>query len=889
MKSRPYSGAGFFLRAPRFLGCIAVLLLGAAPLAALVPPGATPAPNLPDTTSAFPKRIQARGANFGVWDQAMLLPHFGRAGFYSAPSVNASDDNSFGGLLEFDQAGNTLRRISPQQHGTTLAPTTDPSVFFAERSLFGTSSVSFGRFSSTAPFTAVYQHTLAADPAKTTVYQGLSDGRVAVVQNLNDQIEVIVLQSNGAVAWARRLNSALFGVTAGPVPVNSQTVTATPFADGSLLIHVNKLMLDQETLSLSAENIFVKLSATGVQEWSRKSLGVDRISVVLPGQNNTLYFVGTDLSGFGGEDDEEPALSTQVISKFTPAGVPVWSKRYSGSLLSVAGELPGDKLLLSGYTSSPIQVFGSSVLAVVGSTGAIEAQTMFSFGAQNFTFPAIESGRIWLATVATDATGSVFSSAGPAHVGLTDASLGSIQWKRYKHDASFATISPDPESDDIAVSFQIPSVHASDVLTIKDNFTVNNAVCALLSDTTTPASSPGLVSENAAVTLTDVAVGSVAFTPTLTGAMLTFEVMTTSETPLCNAGGGGGGTVTFLTQPQSQTVAASGAATFSATVAAPAGAAVAYQWRLNGVAIAGATGATYTVASVQPGHVGLYTVAATANGTTVVSGAALLSLTTTAKIFGAATEVGSNIRHPNGNTYDQFLLTGSSASVRADPGEVARISYIDLNDDIVQVEFAGAGVLTVTLANPSGPAVAALYNQPSVAYMKGHATLTFTGTDQTSNLSVFSVGSITAVNQALFKPGIAYDGIADIALITVASPNQTFGGIRAGNAACFAVSGDTGISARGVTFTGPIVLHDIDARDTATPRLLTGTVVGSEIRITGGNLLQSNTRSIEFGTATVVRMSAGTTSHGVPLAAQPNQGKLERDGQNVTTSVVVNP
>ncbi|MFO1450164.1 MAG: hypothetical protein U1F61_18535 [Opitutaceae bacterium] len=888
MKSCSLPSVASRARSRLLSGCVAALLLGASPLFALVPPGATPAPNLPDTTSPFPKRMQARGATFGVWDQATLLPHLGRSGFYSAPSVSASDENTFSGLLEFDQAGNTLRRISPLQHGTTLAPTTDPAVFFAERSLFGTSSVSFGRFSSTAPFAAVYQHTLAADPAKTTVYQGLSDGRVAVVQNLNDHIEVIVLQSNGAVAWARRLNSALFGVTAGPVPVNSQTATATPLTDGSLLIHVNKLMLDLETLSLSAENIFVKLSATGVQEWARKSSGVDRVSLVIPGQNNTLYFVGTDLSGFGGGDDEEPAPSTQVISKFTPAGVPVWSKRYTGSLLSVAGELPGDKLLLSGYTRGLTEVFGSSVLAVVGSTGAIDAQTMFSFGAQNFTFPAIENGRIWLATVATDASGGVFSSAGPAHVGLTDASLGTIQWKRYKHDASFAMISPDPESDDVAVSFQIPSEHASDVLTIKDNFTVNNAVCALLTDTTTPASSPGLVVENAAVTLTDVAVGSVAFTPTLTGAALTFEVMTTSETPLCNAGGGGG-TVTFLTQPQSQTVAASGAATFSATVTAPAGAAVTYQWRLNGVAIAGATGATYTVASVQPGHVGLYTVAATANGTTVVSGAALLSLTTNAKIVGAATEVGSNIRHPNGNTYDQFLLTGSSASVRADPGEVARISYIDLNDDIVQVEFAGAGVLTVTLANPSGPALAAHYNQPTVAYMKGHATLTFTGTDQTSNLSVFSVGSITAVNQALFKPGIAYDGIADVALITIASPNQTFGGIRAGNTACFAVSGDTGISARGVTFTGPVVLHDIDARDAATPRLLTGTVAGSEIRITGGNLLQSNTRAIEFGTATVVRMSAGTTSHGVPLAAQLNQGKLERDGQNVTTAVVVNP
>ena len=112
---------------------------------------------------------------------------------------------------------------------------------------------------------------------------------------------------------------------------------------------------------------------------------------------SALANAGLALEGLG---DRDGALEryTQVISKFTPAGVPVWSKRYTGSLLSVAGELPGDKLLLSGYTRGLTEVFGSSVLAVVGSTGAIEAQTMFSFGAQNFTFPAIENGRIWLAT-----------------------------------------------------------------------------------------------------------------------------------------------------------------------------------------------------------------------------------------------------------------------------------------------------------------------------------------------------------------------------------------------------------------------------------------------------------------------------------------------------------
>ena len=57
-----------------------------------------------------------------------------------------------------------------------------------------------------------------------------------------------------------------------------------------------------------------------------------------------------------------------------------------------------------------------------------------------------------------------------------------------------------------------------------------------------------------------------------------------------------------------------------------------------------------------------------------------------------------------------------------------RASYIDMNDDIVQVEFSGAGTVTLTLAGMSGPALPVNYNQ-SVAYVKGHATIAIADAD----------------------------------------------------------------------------------------------------------------------------------------------------------------
>ena len=112
---------------------------------------------------------------------------------------------------------------------------------------------------------------------------------------------------------------------------------------------------------------------------------------------------------------------------------------------------------------------------------------------------------------------------------------------------------------------------------------------------------------------------------------------------------------------------------------------------------------------------------------TATSQPALVGITSTAKVAGAGSVVRTAIVHPNGNVYDQLVLTGASATITADAGKVTRISFIDLTDDIVQVEFSGAGTLSIVLDSSSGPALAVNYNQPDVSYMKGHASLVVAG------------------------------------------------------------------------------------------------------------------------------------------------------------------
>jgi hypothetical protein len=380
----------------------------------------------------------------------------------------------------------------------------------------------------------------------------------------------------------------------------------------------------------------------------------------------------------------------------------------------------------------------------------------------------------------------------------------------------------------------------------------------------------------------------------------TFTIGTTS-------GGGATTTPTVTAQPvAAQTVAPGGSVSFSVT-ATSTGVTGTYQWNFNGTAISGAVSASYSINGVTADKAGTYTVTITDSGGSVTSEASVLGITTTSKVVGSGNEILPNIQHPNGNFYDQVGLTGAAATITADANQATRMSFIDLTNDIVQVEFSGAGTLSLTLDNPTGLAAPVNYNQPGVTYMKGHPSIVITGANETTNVSVFTVGRLTAFDPTgaynfvqpisstnnpanngspLFqgKASTVYDGVADIAYIAISSTNGKFGGVRAANASFFATKGMTGIYAPGVQFTGPVYLGDINASAAATPVLLLGSA--TDARITGGDLLQPNGQAVKVSGLTQLKFTAGVTSNNVALPVQTNHAVLQQNGVDVTAQLV---
>lgn len=79
---------------------------------------------------------------------------------------------------------------------------------------------------------------------------------------------------------------------------------------------------------------------------------------------------------------------------------------------------------------------------------------------------------------------------------------------------------------------------------------------------------------------------------------------------------------TFTQQPQSRTVTEGDDVSFTAA----ASGATAFQWRKDGVAIPGATGASYTIQDVRPSHAGVYTVVASNDAGSAESNPATLTV-----------------------------------------------------------------------------------------------------------------------------------------------------------------------------------------------------------------------------------------------------------------------
>jgi hypothetical protein len=231
-------------------------------------------------------------------------------------------------------------------------------------------------------------------------------------------------------------------------------------------------------------------------------------------------------------------------------------------------------------------------------------------------------------------------------------------------------------------------------------------------------------------------------------------------------------------------------------------------------------------------------------------------------------------------TYDDIPMATPSVTMRAAPGRTTRTSFFDLNNNLVQVHFRGAGTLTISLAYSSKPDSPTLPS-PHVVYLKGHASLVIRDADGSSHLKISSMGQLAAVSQASHSFDNNPHGVADIASIRIEPSSTTglgeFGSLNAPGTYFWSNSAWVGLDARGVTFTGPIRIYNIEAHETAIPVLRVGRA--DDLRILGGTLAQPNGREIQMEGVNRLELAASADSLIGTHAAQVPGDYLEGQEQ----------
>lgn len=157
----------------------------------------------------------------------------------------------------------------------------------------------------------------------------------------------------------------------------------------------------------------------------------------------------------------------------------------------------------------------------------------------------------------------------------------------------------------------------------------------------------------------------------------------------------GMGPPTITTQPSTQSVVAGQSVTFSVVAAANGGPWLTYQWQRNGVVIAGATGASYTLASATVGDDGArFSVVVGNDLAEATSAEAVLSVA-------AAPPAGLNLSGRWNNDYRCLSSTGSEET----GSEIITVVQTGTDVSLSSGEFTGTGTLAgdVMTYTGSGP------------------------------------------------------------------------------------------------------------------------------------------------------------------------------------------
>ncbi|MBI5382177.1 MAG: immunoglobulin domain-containing protein [Opitutae bacterium] len=199
----------------------------------------------------------------------------------------------------------------------------------------------------------------------------------------------------------------------------------------------------------------------------------------------------------------------------------------------------------------------------------------------------------------------------------------------------------------------------------------------------------------------------------------------------------------ITTQPQGRSVAAGASVAF--TAAASGTPAPTYQWRFNGTPIAGATAATYTLASAQSANAGSYTVVATNSAGTATSSAAVLTVTV-ASAAPAFTTQPISATVVSGSTVAFNAVASGAASYQWARNGTALAGATNSTLLLNGVTAANTGNYTCTATNGSGSATSST------------AALALTTTTDIGRLSNLSTRALVGTGSNILVVGFVLGG-----------------------------------------------------------------------------------------------------------------------------------
>jgi hypothetical protein len=212
----------------------------------------------------------------------------------------------------------------------------------------------------------------------------------------------------------------------------------------------------------------------------------------------------------------------------------------------------------------------------------------------------------------------------------------------------------------------------------------------------------------------------------------------------------------IATQPSSATVTVGGSASFSVVAT---GSSLTYQWRLNGVAIAGATASSYTKANVQTTDAGNYDVLVSSGSTTVASAVAVLTVVQPGGLINGSFESDYSGWTETGN---QHITTG--APFTASDGTKAVV----FNDG----DRTPNGVLSQTFTTSAGQGYTVTFDVGVIGYNLNEQRLKVTAT---------GISTLLSQTVSLFADGTgvlrwttrSYSFVADSASATLTFQDQS--------------------------------------------------------------------------------------------------------------------